>query len=119
MLGAAVLQATLGVAVAAVGVAAFVSTVSGDEGDLTSGLAATGFALGVGGLVCYLAWGLFQLNNWARTPVVLTQIFALLAAGYLYRGEEVVVAVCLAVVATATLALTLAPATTARLFPDE
>lgn len=119
LIGAAALQSVLGAVIAALGAGVLLSTLGGDEGDLASGVAAAAFAVGVGALLCYLAWGLFRLNEWARTPVVLTQIFALLSAGYLYQAGQGPAAGGLAVLAGAALALVLAPATTAALFPDE
>lgn len=116
---AAVLEALLGLVLAAEGLYILVNTVLGRATDLTFAIPLTVFAFGGAAVLCYVAWGLYGVHDWARTPVVLTQIFALVIAYYLWTSGQYALSAGVAVVAVAALALVLAPPTTAALFPDD
>lgn len=94
-------------------------TLLGNATDATYALPLAVFALGGGAVLGYVAWGLFNLREWARTPIVLTQIFALVVAYYLWTSEQHGLSIALGAFAVGALALVLAPATTATLFPAE
>lgn len=95
------------------------NTLLGNATDITFALPLAVFALGGGVALGCVAWGLFHLRDWARTPVVLTQIFALVVAYYLWTSAQHQLSIVLGALAALTLALVLAPPTTAALFPNE
>lgn len=116
---AAAVEALAGLIVGAEGIYVLINTLLGRADDMTSALPLAALALGVAAGIGYIAWGLFRLRDWARTPVVLTQIFILIIAYYLGTSAQYALSAGLAAIAVAGLALTLAPATTAALFPHE
>ncbi|CAM4134120.1 hypothetical protein GCM10009799_50250 [Nocardiopsis rhodophaea] len=115
---AAALQALIGLAVAIEGCYVLVGTLLGRAFDATQALPLAVFALLAAAALGYVAWGLYRLNDWARTPVVVTQIFVLVIAYYMWTSQQYAISAALAVVAVAALALVLSPPTTATLFPD-
>jgi len=96
-----------------------VNTLLGNATDVNFALPLAVFAFGGSAALCYVAWGLFHLKEWARTPIVLTQLFALVIAYYLWTSEQPRMSLGLGAFALLTLALVLAPPTTATLFPAE
>nr|WP_155998621.1 hypothetical protein [Streptomonospora sp. PA3] len=105
-------------AVAAAGGYVLVTTLLGRAADVGTAIPLTAFALLAAAAAGYCAWGLLHLHNWARSPVVLTQLFVLVVAYYMYTSGQYAVAAVMVAVAAAGLALVLAPSTTATLFPD-
>lgn len=63
----------------------------------------------VGGALVVCAHGLWRLHSWARSPVVVVQLIALLTAWSFVGGETTAVAVVLAVVSVVTLVCLLHP----------
>ncbi|MFC7327734.1 hypothetical protein [Marinactinospora rubrisoli] len=116
---AAALEALLCLVVAAEGVFVLANTLLGRASDVEFALPLAVFALGAAAALGYVAWGLYFLNSWARTPVVLTQMFAFVVAASLWSNGQQMWGAALAVVAVAALGLVLAPPTTAVLFPDD
>ncbi|MFE3459816.1 hypothetical protein ACFXKD_19915 [Nocardiopsis aegyptia] len=116
---AAALEALIGLAAGAGGLYSFVTAVSGDAADVTSAIPLAVLGLGVGALLVYVARALWQMRDWARTPVFVTQIFLAVVAYYMFTSEQYVLGAVLAVVAVAASAAVLSPPTTAALFPDE
>ncbi len=94
-------------------------TVLGDVADTSFALPLAVFGFAVAGALGYVAWGLVMLRPWARTPVVLTQIFMLVVAYSMYEADRMSVSVGMVAVAVAAIGLVLAPSTTAVLFPEE
>lgn len=76
------------------------------------------FAVVGGGLVV-CAYGLWLVNSWARSPVVVVQLITLLTAWSFVGGETTAVAVVLAVVSVATLVCLLHPRSVHALATDE
>lgn len=113
---AAGVEAVVALAVAAAGLYVLFNTLLGNAADISSALPLAALAFGTAGVTGYVAWGLFELRDWARTPVLLTQIFVLVIAYYMGTSEQYAIAAALAVVAVAGAASVLAPSTTATLF---
>jgi hypothetical protein len=118
VLAAAAIQGIQGVVLAGVGVTFLVTTLLGRAADTWAALGISGFAVVVGVVVCLVAWGLFRLRNWARTPVVLTQIFVFAYAWHEMSEPPVTLGLLLGIVGAGTLVLALAPATTAALYDE-
>ncbi|GAB2493834.1 hypothetical protein [Nocardiopsis aegyptia] len=116
---AAALEALIGLAAGVGGLYSFVTAVSGDAADVTSAIPLAVLGLGVGALLVHVARALWQMRDWARTPVFVTQIFLAVVAYYMFTSEQYVLGAVLAVVAVAASAAVLSPPTTAALFPDE
>lgn len=114
---AAALQALIGLAVGLGGLYSLYSTVIGQVNDVMSAIPLAAAGLGAGALLVFVAHGLWQLNDWARTPVFLTQLFLAVTAYYMFTGEQYAAAVLLGAVAVAAGAAVLSPPTTAVLFP--
>lgn len=114
---ASALEALLGLVVAVAGCYILVNTLLGRATDLTFAIPLVVFAFAGAGIIGYVAWGLYSLRDWARTPVVLTQIFALVIAYYLGTSAQYALSAGVAVTAVAALVLVLAPPTTAALYP--
>jgi hypothetical protein len=119
LLLAAVCEALLGLLLLVLGGYVLVNTLLGNATDITFALPLAVFAFGGGAALCYVSWGLYGLRDWARTPVVLTQIFALVVAYYMWTSDQPEMSLALGGYALLTLALVLAPQTTATLFPAE
>ncbi|GAB3457264.1 hypothetical protein GCM10027570_39670 [Streptomonospora sediminis] len=115
---AAAIQALVAAAAAIGGGYVLVSTLLGRAADAGSAIPLTVLALLGAAAAGYCAWGLLQLHNWARSPVVLTQGLVLVVAYYMVTSGQYAIAAVMAAVAAAGLALVLAPATTATLYPD-
>lgn len=116
---AAALQGALSLAVLALGGYGFVYTLSGSATAVSVALPLAVLGVAVGAVLGYVAWGLFTANDWARTPVVVTQLFMLPVAWYLLQAGAPAIAGALAGTAAAALGLVLAPTSTAALFPEE
>ncbi len=116
---AAVVEALIGLIIAAGGIYVLLGTVLGRAADAASAIPLAVLALGAAATIGYVAWGLFRMRDWARTPVVLTQIFVLIIAYYMWTSEQYAISAGLAALAIGGLALVLAPPTTATLFSKE
>ncbi|WDZ89782.1 hypothetical protein [Nocardiopsis sp. HUAS JQ3] len=116
---AAALEALIGLAAAVSGVYSLFTAITGQASDLTSAIPLTALGLGAGALLVFVARGLWQLRDWARTPVFVTQLFLAVVAYYMFTSEQYALAAVLAVVAMCASAAVLSPPTTAALFPEE
>lgn len=116
---AATIEVLYGLALAGAGIFWLVMTTQGHSEDLLASLGTVVFALGAGVALCLAGWGLFALRTWARTPVVLTQLFGLGIAWYQLMAPPYAPGVILGLGSAVALATVLTPATTAALFPDE
>lgn len=116
---AAALEALIGLVAATAGIYSLYTAVSGQATDpVSSALPLTVIGVGVGALLVFVARGLWQLRDWARTPVVVTQLFMAVVAYYMFTGGQFVIGSVMIVVAVVAAAAVLAPPTTAVLFPE-
>ncbi|KOX22309.1 membrane protein [Nocardiopsis sp. NRRL B-16309] len=113
------MEALIGLAAGAGGLYSLVSAVSGNAADVTSAIPLAVLGLGVGALLVYVARGLWQMRDWARTPVFVTQIFLGVVAYYMFTSGQYVLGAVMAAVAVAAAAAVLSPPTTAALFPHD
>lgn len=115
---AAALEALIGLAAAVGGLYSFFTAVTGRAADITNAIPLAALGLGVGALLVFVARGLWQLRDWARTPVFLTQLFLAVVSYYMFTSEQYVLGAVLLGVAVCASAAVLSPPTTAALFPD-
>ncbi|WP_017604683.1 hypothetical protein [Nocardiopsis alkaliphila] len=117
---AAALEALIGLAAAAGGLFSLYTAITGQATDVvSSAIPLTVIGAGVGALLIFVARGLWQLREWARTPVVVTQLFMAVVSYYMFTSEQYVVGSIMLGTAVVAAAAVLAPPTTAVLFPDE
>ena len=116
---AAAIQALIGLAAAAGGLYSIYATITGQVSAVTSAIPLAVFGLGVGALLIFVARGLWQLKDWARTPVFVTQLFLAVISYYMFTGDQYLFGAVLLGVALIAGAAVLSPPTTAVLFPDE
>lgn len=116
---AAALQALIGLGSALGGLYSLYAAVTGQVNDVMSAVPLAAAGLGVGALLVFVAHGLWQLNDWARTPVFVTQLFLAVIAYYMFTGEQYGAAALFGATAVAAGAAVLSPPTTAALFPVE
>ncbi len=70
---AAVLEALIGLVAAVAGIYSLYTAITGRATDpVSSALPLTVIGVGVGVLLVFVAYGLWNLRDWARTPVVVT-----------------------------------------------
>ncbi|MEE2038745.1 hypothetical protein Q8791_16090 [Nocardiopsis sp. CT-R113] len=116
---AAALEALIGLAAAAGGLYSLATAVTGRAGDLTNAIPLAALGLGVGALLVFVARGLWQLREWARTPVFVTQLFLAVVSYYMFTSEQYALGAVLLGVAVCASAAVLSPPTTAVLFPED
>lgn len=116
---AAALQVLIGLAAGLGGLYSLYSAVTGQVNDVMSAIPLAVAGLGVGALLVFVARGLWRLNDWARTPVFVTQLFLAVTAYYMFTSEQYVFAVLLGAVAVVAGAAVLSPPTSAVLFPAQ
>lgn len=116
---AAALEVLIGLAAAVGGLYSLYATVTGQVTAVTSAIPLAALGLGVGALLVFVARGLWQLKDWARTPVFVTQLFLAVISYYMFTGEQHLFGAVLVAVALIAGAAVLSPPTTAALFPDE
>ncbi|MFC3997254.1 hypothetical protein ACFOVU_15080 [Nocardiopsis sediminis] len=116
---AAAVEALVAAAAGAGGLYVLIGTLLGRAGDAESAIPLAVLALGAAAAIGYAAWGLFRLRDWARSPVVVTQLFVLVIAYYMATSGQYAICAALVALAAAGLAAVLAPATTAVLFPAD
>lgn len=90
---------------------------TGDSGDLSTGVTGGITLLALALLPLIAARGLLLRRSWSRGPAVITQIMALPVAYNLLRADSVAIpaGIVLAVIAVAALVLLINPATTQAL----
>ncbi|WP_017571961.1 hypothetical protein, partial [Nocardiopsis halotolerans] len=85
---ASALEALIGLAAAVGGLYGLLTAATGRANDLTSAIPLVVLGLGVGALLVFVARGLWQLRDWARTPVFVTQLFLAVVAYYMFTSEQ-------------------------------
>jgi hypothetical protein len=85
---AAAAQALEAVGMCVAAVFAAVSTASGQSYQTASGIALTLIAVGVAAVFALFAVGLARAKPWTRTPVVMAQLFVIIAAITLLDGHR-------------------------------
>jgi hypothetical protein len=86
------------------------ATVQGQSYERGSGIALTLIAVGTAGLFAAFARGLYRVQPWSRTPVVMTQLAIGIWAVFLLAGHRYEWAIPMLIVAAATLAPIFTPA---------
>lgn len=116
---AAALEALIGLVAAVAGIYSLYTAITGQATDpVSSAIPLTVIGVGVGALLVFVAHGLWQLRDWARTPVVVTQLFMAVVAYYMFTGGQYVIGSVMIGTAVVAAAAVLAPPTTAALFTD-
>nr|WP_221442329.1 hypothetical protein [Nocardiopsis algeriensis] len=113
------MEALVGLAAGAGALYIAFRAVTGHFSDLDFAIPLIALGAGVCALLLFVAKGLWQLKDWARTPVFVTQIFLGVVAYYMFTSEQYALGALLAGVAAAASAAVLSPPTTAALFPGE
>ncbi|MCY9785502.1 hypothetical protein KIK06_16575 [Nocardiopsis sp. EMB25] len=116
---AAALEALIGLAAAVGGVYSLVTAATGQAASVTSAIPLAFLGVGAGAVLVFVARGLLLLREWARTPVVVTQLFLAVVAYYMFTSEQFLIGGVLLAVALCAAGAVLAPPTTAVLFPPE
>lgn len=116
---AAAFEALIGLAAVGGGLYSLYTVVTGQVTEVTSAIPLAALGLGVGALLLFVARGLWELKDWARTPVFLTQIFLAVISYYMFTGGQYLFGAVLLGVALIASAAVLSPWTTGVLFPDE
>ncbi|OLT28165.1 hypothetical protein BJF83_01430 [Nocardiopsis sp. CNR-923] len=114
---AAALEALIGLAVAVGGLYSLVTAATGQAASVTSAIPLAVLGLGSGAVLVFVARGLWRLRDWARTPVVVTQLFLAVVAYYMFTSDQHAIGGVLLAVALCAAGAVLAPPTTAALFP--
>ena len=65
-----------------------VDTAAGRSYERSSGIALTVIAFGAVGIVAFIAWGIYRVRRWSRTPALLTQLFVGTTGVYLLEGHR-------------------------------
>ncbi|GHE46348.1 hypothetical protein GCM10017673_55360 [Streptosporangium violaceochromogenes] len=116
---AAVVMALEGVTTLVLGGYVGVETVIGRPSDVTSSLFVAAFGLLLGAALLWVGYGMTRAERWARSPGVLTQIFALVVGVTLIQSGRWGLGTPLIVAAVAGLAALLSPPTTRALYGDQ
>ena len=65
-----------------------VDTAAGRSYQRSSGIALTVIAFGAVAVVAFIAWGIYRVRRWSRTPALLTQLFVGTTGVYLLEGHR-------------------------------
>ena len=65
-----------------------VDTAAGRSYQRSSGIALTVIAFGAVAIVAFIAWGIYRVRRWSRTPALLTQLFVGTTGVYLLEGHR-------------------------------
>jgi MFS family permease len=88
LLLAAAVQGVEAAGLAAAAVLSAVDTATGRSYERSSGIALTVIAFGAVGIVAFIAWGVYRVRRWSRTPALLTQLFVGTTGVYLLEGHR-------------------------------
>ncbi|MFI6507533.1 hypothetical protein ACIBCT_08005 [Streptosporangium sp. NPDC050855] len=108
-----------GVTAVILGGYAGVETVAGRPADVMSSVGVAVFGVIVGAALLWVARGMLQAERWARSPGVLTQIFAIPVAVTLIQSGQGATGFPLIALALIGLVALLSPPTTRALYGDE
>ena len=88
LLLAAAAQGAEAVVLLAAAVLSAVDTAAGRSYQRSSGIALTVIAFGAVAVVAFIAWGIYRVRRWSRTPALLTQLFVGTTGVYLLEGHR-------------------------------
>ena len=88
LLLAAAVQGVEAAGLLAAAVLSAVDTAAGRSYERSSGIALTVIAFGAVGIVAFIAWGIYRVRRWSRTPALLTQLFVGTTGVYLLEGHR-------------------------------
>ena len=88
LLLAAAAQGAEAVVLLAAAVLSAVDTAAGHSYQRSSGIALTVIAFGAVAVVAFIAWGIYRVRRWSRTPALLTQLFVGTTGVYLLEGHR-------------------------------
>jgi MFS family permease len=88
LLLAATVQGVEAAGIAAAAVLSAADTAAGRSYERSSGIALTVIAFGAAGVVAFIAWGIYRVRRWSRTPALLTQLFVGTTGVYLLEGHR-------------------------------
>ncbi|GAA3130768.1 hypothetical protein [Streptosporangium carneum] len=115
---AAVVMALEGVTALLLGGYVGVETVIGKPDDVVSSIFVAGFGILVGVALLWVAVGMLRTERWARSPGVLTQIFAVVVGVTLIQSDQRAIGIPLIAAAVIGLVALLSPPTTDALYGD-
>lgn len=95
-----------------------VETVIGRPSDLMTSIAVAAFGIGIGAALLWVGWGILAAERWARSPGVLTQIFAIPVSVTLIQSDQLVIGISLITLVVIGLVTLLSPPTTHALYGD-
>lgn len=96
-----------------------VETVIGRPSDLMTSIAVAVFGIIIGAALLWVGWGMIQAERWARSPGVLTQIFAIPVSVTLIQSDQLVIGISLITLVVIGLVTLLSPPTTHALYGDQ
>ena len=88
LLLAAAVQGAEAVVLLVAAVLSAVDTAAGRSYQRSSGIALTVIAFGAVAVVAFIAWGIYRVRRWSRTPALLTQLFVGTTGVYLLEGHR-------------------------------
>lgn len=119
LISGAVIEALEGVTALGFGLYIGIEALVGKPHDMASALAVAALLLGAGAAMLAVARGLLRRMSWARSPAVLTQLFAIFIAYNLYQSKQTIFAAVLAACAVVALIMLFVPGTTRALTQDD
>ncbi|MFI6458260.1 hypothetical protein ACIBF6_42775 [Streptosporangium amethystogenes] len=96
-----------------------VETVIGQPSDLMTSIAVAVSGVIIGAALLWVGWGMILTERWARSPGVLTQIFATPISITLIQSDQLVIGISLITLAVIGLVALLSPPTTHALYGDQ
>jgi uncharacterized membrane protein len=119
LISGAVIEALEGVTALGFGLYIAIEALVGKPHDMAGAVAVAVLLIGAGAAMLAVARGLLRRMSWARSPAVLTQLFAIFIAYNLYQSKQTIFAVALAGCAAVALIMLFAPGTTRALTQDD
>jgi hypothetical protein len=96
-----------------------VETVIGRPSDLMTSIAVAVSGIIIGAALLWVGWGMILAERWARSPGVLTQIFAIPISVTLIQSDQLVIGISLITLVVIGLVTLLSPPTTHALYGDQ
>ena len=119
LISGAAIEALEGLTALGFGLYVAIEALVGKPHDMVSALAVAGLLIAAGAAMLAVGRGLLRRMSWARSPAVLTQLFAIFIAYNLYQSKQTLFAVLMAGFAAVALLALFAPGTTRALTQDE